>query len=527
MHQVWTVCRAFAAAAALVSCWSGVAAAQADKMTFRIGVQSDLKFLDPIVTPSRVTSQFANSVYETLFNQDINGVPRPQMVGDYKVSDDKLTYTFTLRPGLKWHSGGKVTSADVVVSLKRWMGFDPVGRKLNEFTASLEAVDADTFKLTLKRPYGLVLQSFAKPSPGSPFIMPERLARNPLDKPITEVDGSGPFVFKADEWRPGNRVVFEKFKDYVPRSEPPSGKAGGHVVKINRMVWSYIPDNNTGLAALRAGEIDLLDEVPFDFVPIIKGDRNLKLVFTYNGTLGFVRPNFTQPPFNHEKARQALWYLVDQQEFMKAAVGDPDLYMNCYSFFICGSENGTEAGSERFRGKDLNKAKQLFKEAGYNGEPVVVLLATDRVLYNAWTQVLIQNLRDAGVNVQVAASEWGALMSRWAKKTKPTEGGWNLNVGGQPPGGTDPIKNPFFAPACDKAILGWPCDQQTMEMIDAWSRQTDPAKQKEMIEKINARAFEVVPYLILGQYRQPVAVRANVEGVLKSGEMVFWNIEKK
>jgi len=177
MHQVWTVCRAFAAAAALVSCWSGVAAAQADKMTFRIGVQSDLKFLDPIVTPSRVTSQFANSVYETLFNQDINGVPRPQMVGDYKVSDDKLTYTFTLRPGLKWHSGGKVTSADVVVSLKRWMGFDPVGRKLNEFTASLEAVDADTFKLTLKRPYGLVLQSFAKPSPGSPFIMPERLAQ--------------------------------------------------------------------------------------------------------------------------------------------------------------------------------------------------------------------------------------------------------------------------------------------------------------------------------------------------------------
>jgi len=184
MHQVWTVCRAVAAAAALVSCWSGVAAAQADKMTFRIGVQSDLKFLDPIVTPSRVTSQFANSVYETLFNQDINGVPRPQMVGDYKVSDDKLTYTFTLRPGLKWHSGGKVTSADVVVSLKRWMGFDPVGRKLNEFTASLEAVDADTFKLTLKRPYGLVLQSFAKPSPGSPFIMPERLARNPLNRAL-------------------------------------------------------------------------------------------------------------------------------------------------------------------------------------------------------------------------------------------------------------------------------------------------------------------------------------------------------
>ena len=436
------MCRGLIVAATFVVALGLPAEAQnKDNKTLLVGVQSDLKFLDPITTPSRVTSMFAGLGYETLFNADPNGVPQPQMVGDYKVSDDKLTYEFTLRPGLKWHSGGKVTAADAVASLKRWMSFDAMGRKLNEFTASLETVNDDTFRLKLKEPYGLVLQSLAKPIPGSPYIMPARLASNPIDKPITEVDGSGPFVFKADEWRPGNKVVFERFKDYVPRNEPPNGMAGGHVAKVDRIVWTYIPDANTGLSALQAGEIDLLDEVPFDFMPILKANPNIKLVFTYNGTLGFLRPNFLQPPFDKAEARQALWYLIDQQELMKAGVGDEDMYMKyCGSFFMCGSENGTEAGSEKFRGKNIAKAKELFKQAGYNGEPVVVLLATDRTLYNAWTQVLVQNLRDAGINVDVAASEYGALMSRWAKKDKPSEGGWNLNVGGLPPSGNDPLE---------------------------------------------------------------------------------------
>src|ERR1019366_304495 len=97
-------------------------------------------------------SMFAGLGYETLFNADADGVPRPQMVGDYKVSEDKLTYEFTLRPGLKWHSGGKVTAADAVASLKRWMSFDAMGRKLNDFTASLETVNEDTFRLKLKEP---------------------------------------------------------------------------------------------------------------------------------------------------------------------------------------------------------------------------------------------------------------------------------------------------------------------------------------------------------------------------------------
>jgi peptide/nickel transport system substrate-binding protein len=358
--------------------------------------------------------------------------------------------------------------------------------------------------------------------------MPERLANASPNEPIQEVMGSGPFVFKADEWQPGNRVVFEKFKDYVPRTEPPSGMAGAHIAKVDRMVWSYIPDNNTGLSALQTGEIDYLDEVPFDFFPMIKADKNIKLVDINSGNPGIIRPNHLHPPFDNPKARQALIYLVDQKEYMQAAVGDPALYDEfCGAYFICGSENSSEAGSEPFRKRNIAKAKQLLAEAGYKGEPVVLLQPTDRPLYNAWVMVLIQNLRDAGVKVDPQASNWSAITSRREKKEPPAQGGWNLFVTGAPPTGTDPASSPYFTPACEKANTGWPCDRPMLAMIDQWSREPDESKRHALIDEIQKRAYETVPFVILGQYRQPVAVRTNVQGVLKAESNVFWNIEKR
>ena len=103
-------------------------------------------------------------------------------MADWTVSDDKLTYTFTLRNGLKWHDGSPVTAEDCVASLMRWGKNDNMGQKLMDFTASLEAPDAKTMVLKLKEPYGLVLESIGKPSSYVPFMMPKRLAETPPGK---------------------------------------------------------------------------------------------------------------------------------------------------------------------------------------------------------------------------------------------------------------------------------------------------------------------------------------------------------
>src|ERR1700704_1000714 len=145
-------------------------------------MHSDLRIIDPIFTTAYITRDHGYMVYDTLLATDSNFKIQPQMA-DWKVSDDKLTYTFTLRDGLKWHDGAPVTAEDCVASLKRWGKSDNMGQKLMDFTVSIEPIDAKSFALKLKEPYGLVLESIGKPSSYTPFMMPKRLAETPAGQP--------------------------------------------------------------------------------------------------------------------------------------------------------------------------------------------------------------------------------------------------------------------------------------------------------------------------------------------------------
>src|SRR3954452_17469101 len=133
-------------------------------------MHSDLRILDPIFTSAYISRDHGYMVYDTLITTDSNFKIQPQMA-DWKISDDKLTYTLTLRDGLKWHDGTTVTAEDCVASLNRWGKADGMGQKLMDFTASLEATDAKTITLKLKEPYSLVLESIGKPSSLVPFMM--------------------------------------------------------------------------------------------------------------------------------------------------------------------------------------------------------------------------------------------------------------------------------------------------------------------------------------------------------------------
>src|ERR1700761_6985274 len=193
--------------------------------TIRAVMHSDLRVIDPGFTTAYITRDHGYMVYDTLRATDSSFKIQPQMA-DWKVSDDKLVYTFTLRDGLKWHDGAPVTAEDCVASLRRWGKVDSMGQKLMDFTASIEATDARTITLTLKEPYGLVLESIAKMSSYVPFMMPKRLAETPPDKPLKEQIGSGPFKFVTAEFQPGVKAVYERNKEYIPRKEPPRWTAG-------------------------------------------------------------------------------------------------------------------------------------------------------------------------------------------------------------------------------------------------------------------------------------------------------------
>jgi peptide/nickel transport system substrate-binding protein len=234
----------------------------------------DLKIIDPIQNASYISRNHGYMVYDTLFSVDSKGQVKPQMIDTYTLSPDKKTYTFTLRQGLKWHDGAPVTAADCVASIKRWGAKDVSGTLVMRELASLDVVNERTFTLTLKQPFGLVIDALGKPSSNVPFMMPERIAKTDPNQQITDATGSGPFIFKKDEWVPGNKVVYVKNPNYVPRNEPADGLSGGKVVKVDRVEWIYIPDQNTALAALTNGEADIFELPQADFIPTLEKTRS-------------------------------------------------------------------------------------------------------------------------------------------------------------------------------------------------------------------------------------------------------------
>ena len=163
---------------------SGAQPAGAQDDTLRVVMHSDLKIVDPIWTTAYISRNYGYMVYDTLFAMDEQLNVQPQMVDSYEISDDKLTYTFTLRDGLLWHDGAPVTAEDAIASIERWGEKDSMGQLLMSFVDGMKAVDDKTFQMPLKQPYGLVLLSLGKPSSNVPFIMPKRIAETPATEQI-------------------------------------------------------------------------------------------------------------------------------------------------------------------------------------------------------------------------------------------------------------------------------------------------------------------------------------------------------
>lgn len=501
--------------------------ANAEKV-LRVVPHADLKNVDPIWTTAYITRNHGYMVYDTLFAADANGEIQPQMVGDFSVSDDGLTYTFTLRDGLKWHDGSPVTAADCIASIERWGKRDGMGQKLMDFTASMEAVDDKTFTMQLKEPYGLVLDSLGKISSNTPFMMKEEFAKTDAFTQVTEIVGSGPFRFVADEWVPGSKVVYVKNEDYVPRDEPPSAAAGGKVVHVDRVEWVYIPDPATTMNALQNGEVDLWETPSPDMVPIMKTQDNIVIdVIDPLGTQGWLRMNHLHAPFDNPKVRQAVAMAVHQETYLLALVGDPSLYKTCKAYFICGTPNDSTAGDKGYLEGNLDAAIKMLEEEGVVGHKIVLMQPTDIPVLNSASLVTAQLLRDLGFDVEVQAMDWSTLTSRRAEKKKVEDGGWNVfHTYATGADAQSPIANiGVSGGGVERAWFGWPTDEGVEKLRDDFARETDPAKKQQIIETLQASLFELVPYVNYGQWFQPMAWRKGLKGVLVSPVPFFWNIE--
>ncbi|MDE2364524.1 MAG: ABC transporter substrate-binding protein [Hyphomicrobiales bacterium] len=491
-------------------------------------MHSDVKIIDPIWTTAYISRNVGYMIYDTLYALDAKGDVQPEMVDTTDISADKLTYTIKLRDGLLWHDGTPVTADDCIASIKRWSAKDTLGQKVfSTFVDNMSTPDAKTIVIKLKEPTGLLLFALGKPSSNVPFMMPKRVAETDPNKQISDYTGSGPFVLKQDEWKPGDKIVFTKFAKYKPRTEPASGLAGGKVVNVDRVEWLAISDAQQAMNALAAGEIDYFEQPPHDLLPLVKGDANLKLVTGATGQFT-MRINSTQPPFTNPKIKQALWYALNQEDFLKAAVGNAEYYKTCKSFYPCGTPMATDVGMAGLLEGNAKKSQELLKEAGYDGTPVVLMASTDLPILTNLSPVAKQLLERGGFKVDMQSMDWQTLVARRAKKDAPNAGGWNIfNTAWVTADILNPAMVGFMNASCEKALPGWPCDPALEKIREAFLRAPDLATQKQLAADAQKEAIAYTTHIPLGEYDQPIAVRKNINNTMVAPVPVFWNLTKK
>ncbi len=518
-----------AAAVALAGAASS-ASAETPHKVLKVVPSADVAELDPTRAANQIGRIYSQMVFDSLFALDHTLSPKPMMVESETVSSDGLTYRFTLRPGLKFQDGTKVTTRDVIASLQHWMEGGSVGGQLRQRTASMTAVDDRTFTLALNRRFGLV--EFALGGGGAPMaaIMREADAKRPAGVAITDPIGSGPFRYVASERVSGQRVVFDRNPDYIPRSEPPDGAAGAKIVKVDRVEWDIIPDPTTAANALVKGEVDFWDTVTPDLIPFLKDHGIIVRRTASLPATVWIRPNFELPPFDNVKARQALALLFDQKEFMEAVAPGAG-WSTCYSFSICGSTYGTEIGSEPYRKPDPARAKQLLAEAGYKGEPIVITSTPQLPIIDTVSQIMAQRLRDIGAKVDLQEGDWATIYKRVnTPHLAMGHGGWNI-VGTYSLGGTwfNPLTNVALDTSCGPsatASMGMPCDQEGETLRQAVLAAPDDAARKAAFETFQKHAWDFIPYIPGGQFDINNAYRKTVSGVLDGYVINYWNMAK-
>lgn len=490
--------------------------------------QVDLALLDPHGL-AIVTRNHAHMVYDTLFSLDANFQPQLQMLEGYLAEDENRRWTLKLRVGLSFHDGAPVLARDVVASLKRWGRIDNYGKTLFGILDDISAADDKTVVLRLRQSFSHLPSALAKLSVVAPFILPERLAQAEIGK-LTEIVGSGPFRFKADEFMSGNRAVYERFAAYRPRENGrPSFLAGPKVVKLDRVEWRFMPDGGTAANALQTGEMDWVEAVTPDLVPYLRSKPGVRLSpVEATGSMTCLYVNHLHPPFDNPRIRRAVLGAIDQTDFMAGAMGEDKSMWNAPAGIFCpGTSLANDEGMATFRGdRDLANARKQLAEAGYDGEKVVLLQVADLPLLTAVGDIAHDLLKRLGMNVDAQSADWATALQRRGKKDAPDKGGWNITPNSAPGAATmDPGVHLWIRGNGRDAITSWPTSPKLEDLRAQWLASSSVDTGKQIAREIQRQCWIDVPYLPTGQALALGAYRDNVRRDVDN-MVIFWGVER-
>lgn len=500
------------------------------RSTLRFVPSANLSILDPTFTTQKVTANHAYHVFDTLYAVDSSYTPRPQMAEGHTVSDDGRVWRITLRPGLVFHDGQPVLARDCIASLQRWAKRDGFGQLLAERVAEWSAPNDRTLEVRLQRPFPRLLDAIGKPSSYVPFIMPGRLATQDAAKPVTEMVGSGPYRFAADEYLSGARAVYVRHDGYVPRAEPPDWAAGGKVPRFDRVEWQVIPDPATAVAALANNEVDWVEQPLADLLPRLRRDPRVVVgEGDATGYLAIARMNHLQPPFNDKRVRQAMMAAIDQADHMQALVGDePGAWRRCASLFGCGGPYESVGGTESLMAPPrLDEAKRLLAASGYAGQRVVILNPADVATIAPLGRVTAAVLRAIGMTVDLQEQDFGTVASRLQVREPVERGGWSIYHTWWPGSSiATPPGNALVRGLGPRGWVGWYASDAAEGAVADWLDAADDAARIGAARRVQAIAGADVATVPLGQFSVPTAWRRELTGIVPGPGSFPWGARR-
>jgi peptide/nickel transport system substrate-binding protein len=490
--------------------------------------QGNLSHPDPLVSLSPAARNSGHMIWDQLFGLTLSGEVKPQMVGSHEVSPDGHTWRFTLRDGLRFHDGAPVRATDCVASLHRWGKRRSIGQKILAESDRIAALDDQRFEIVTRRPFPnmvamLGLDTFF-------FIMPEPIANTPPLEPIKSFVGSGPYRFVADEWQSGVRAVYARNEQYVPRSEPADFLAGGKRVWFDLVEWMILPDPATAAAALQRGEVDWVQRPLPDLIPVLRDAPGVRVLPP--DPVGFMLLmvfNHLQPPFNNVELRRALLPAIDQSQFVQAAIGDdPTIGHPGVGFFTPGQGMDSAVGMEALtKPRDLALARKLVAESGYARERIVILQPADVPEQRAICEVAHELFRSLGLNSELVMQDVAAIEKRRLSREPVDKGGWSvLAITFDGLGASDPANHQALRGNGVAGFFGWPTSPEMERLRDQWFVAPDVAGQRHIAEEMQRTAFAQVPFMPLGHWLPPMAIRTSMADVTSAPFPVFWNARR-
>ena len=489
--------------------------------TLVMAIQSSPPSIDWMTSHSAASRYIGFHIFEglTTFNEGFEVIP--QLASSWESNEDFTVWTFHLREGISFHDGSDMTAADVLASYERFMNVSPRKGDFAGIVDEVLALDDYTVQFVCSAP-SRIPTILALPNPAM-YIIPERLKDvGATELAAEDLVGTGPF--RVLEWVPDIELRLGRFEAYVPSPFPMSGIGGARVPYVDEVLMKIVPESGTRVAGLETGEYDIIEGVPLSDVARLSGDEQFKVV---KGVLPKWWPalviNTLQPPLDDLRLRQAVLAALCADEIM-AVVGNnlPEYYRVDPSIFMAPSSWYSDIGSRMglYNQCDTAKVAQLLADAGYDGEPVVLVTnSTYDSMYKA-SLVAAQQLQKAGFNVKIEIYDWpgsGDIIFRGDGT------GWNIGVTGHTPRfDAAQFYRPFYS--ANKPNGGFADD-----VIDALIEQDMVTigfeDRYEIWEDIQARIYEIgAPEIKLGDYFQVHATQANINGYYPWYGIAAWNV---